>query len=85
MQRIIVVCCIGEACCTRMISLYHLVGALLEEPGHIEAERLCRLEIDHQLDLGRLFDRNVVGPNALENAVDVAGDLAERIADVRSV
>jgi len=63
----------------------HLVGALLEEPGHFEADRLRGLEIDHELDPGGLLDRNVAGPDALENAVDVAGDLAERIADVRPV
>src|SRR6478672_6676549 len=65
--------------------LDHLVGALLQEPGHLEAECLRRLEIDHELDLGRLLDRDVGGPSALKDAVDVAGKLAEGVADVRPV
>jgi hypothetical protein len=26
------------------------------QAGHVEAERLCGLEVDHQLELRRLFD-----------------------------
>jgi integrase len=69
----------------RLPLLDHLVGALLEEPRHVDPERLRRLEIDHELDLGRLLDRDVGGPSALKDAVDVAGKLAEGVADVRPV
>ena len=33
--------------------LDHLVGALLEVEGRVEAERLGGLEVDHQLELDR--------------------------------
>ena len=38
-------------------SLDHLVGALLEKPRQVEAERLGGLEIDYQFKLSGLFDR----------------------------
>ena len=37
-------------------SFDHLVGARDEPRRHGEAERLGRLEVDHQLELGRLLD-----------------------------
>ena len=39
--------------------LDHLVGEELELLGHIEAERLGGLEVDHQLELGRELHRQV--------------------------
>ena len=39
--------------------------------GTVEAERLGGLEVDDQLELGRLHDRQVGGLRALENAADV--------------
>src|SRR5439155_9018098 len=40
--------------------------------GYFEAERLSGLEIDHQLELCRLFDRQVRGLGALQDLVHVA-------------
>ena len=34
--------------------LNNLIGALLERRGHVKAERLRSLQIDHKLELGRL-------------------------------
>ena len=39
--------------------------------GTVEAERLGGLEVDHELELGRLIDRQVGGLFALENPSDV--------------
>ena len=41
--------------------------------GHVEAERLGGLQIDHELVPGRRLHRQVGRPLALEDAVDVAG------------
>ena len=42
-------------------SLDDLVGALLEVQWHVEAERLGGLDVDQQLELGRLLHRKVTG------------------------
>ena len=39
----------------------HLVGAKLEQPGDVQAERLGGLEVDGEVELGRLDDRQMVG------------------------
>jgi integrase len=40
-------------------SFNHFVGALLKVHRHVEAKRRGGLEVDHQLELGRLFDREI--------------------------
>ena len=40
---------------------------------HVEAERLSGLEVDDELELGRLFDRNVSGLCAVQNLVYLFG------------
>src|SRR5262245_27356666 len=55
--------------------LDHLVGALLEKPGHIEAERLCGLEVYRQLVLVRRLHREVGRLLTFKNTVDVIGRL----------
>ena len=42
--------------------LDHLVGELLEMQGHVEAERLGGLQIDRQLEFGRLHHRPASRP-----------------------
>ena len=49
----------------------HLVGALLKEPRHVEAERLRGLEIDRQLELDRGLDGKLARLRALQDAIDV--------------
>jgi hypothetical protein len=51
--------------------LDHLVGKRQELVRHVEAQRLGGPEVDHQLELGRLQDRQVGWLRAFEEAADV--------------
>ena len=62
----------------RLPSFDHLVGAASSVERHVEAERLGGLEVDDELELGRLLDRQVGRFLALENAADVDAGLAIR-------
>src|SRR5262249_23632998 len=44
-----------------------------------------RLEIDHQLELGRLLDRQVRGLRALEDAASVGAQLTIRVLEAGAV
>jgi hypothetical protein len=48
------------------VSLNHLVGACHQRRGHSHAHRISGLEVDHQLELGRLFDWDVGDLDAAE-------------------
>ena len=54
-------------------SLDHLVGAGHQRRGHSHAHRLSGLEVDHQLELGRLFDRDVGNFDAAEELDELSG------------
>jgi hypothetical protein len=49
------------------------VGAYKDGWWHFEPERLGGLEIDDQLELGRLFNGEVGGARTFENLVHLAG------------
>src|SRR6266851_727082 len=54
-------------------SLDYLIRPLQERRGDRQAEGLGGLQVDDQLELGGLLDRQVSGIGALENLVDVDG------------
>ena len=58
---------------SKTTSLDDLVGAGEQHRRHVEAERLSRFEIDHQLILGRRLHWQVGGLLTLEDAVNVTG------------
>src|ERR1051325_7810495 len=55
-------------------SLDHLVGARQEGLRDRQAERLGGLQIDHQLEFGGLFDRQIGRLGALEDLSGVSAD-----------
>src|SRR6266516_6127114 len=55
----------------RLRSFDHLVGAPKQHRRHVEADRLGRLEIDHQLELGWLLDRQLARIRAFKDLVDI--------------
>src|SRR5882724_11166958 len=60
----------------------HLIGAAEQHRWHFEAERFRSLEIDTQLEFGRLVKRNISRIGTPKNLIDEVGDAAK---DVRQV
>src|SRR6516162_3575956 len=55
-------------------SLDHLVGKREQIIGYVQPKRLCRLQVNKQLELGRPQHRQVLGLFTLENAASVTAD-----------
>src|SRR5262245_58024054 len=70
---------------SRIALFDHLIGACEQAIRYGEAERLRRLEIDHQLVLGRRLYRKVGRFVPPEDAIDVAGRTAVLVEIVEAV
>src|SRR5262249_53543049 len=55
----------------RGVSLDYLVGALLKNPRHVEAERLGGLEVENQIELSGLLDRQTSRLLTSQDAINV--------------
>src|SRR5262245_1234848 len=52
---------------------------------NLDAERLCGLEIDCQLEFGRLLDRQITRIGSLEKTVDEIGRTTEDSGQARTI
>src|SRR5262249_46258441 len=66
-------------------SFDHVVGALLENPRHVETECFGGLEVDHQLELDRCLAGKLARLLALEDAIDTGCCVPYLIERVTSV
>src|SRR5688500_12818994 len=66
-------------------SLNQLVRAQEERGRDGDAERLCGLQVDRQLELGGLLDGKVGRLRALEDPVDIARSASEQVGKTRRV
>src|SRR6516164_1143040 len=67
------------------LSFDHLVGAQKEGSRHVEAKGPCGLQIDNQLKLDRLLDRQIGWLGSFGNAIYVFGLALKQCDDIRSV
>jgi hypothetical protein len=55
--------------------LDHFVGSREERFRHLDAQRLCRLQVDGEYELGRLLNRQVGRLGAVEDFADIDANL----------
>jgi hypothetical protein len=63
----------------------HLIGDCEQHWRHVDAERPRRTQVDDELELGRLHDRQVGGLGALEDAAGIDASLTKHVREVGSV
>src|SRR5262249_19429249 len=68
-----------------MASLNDLICAGEQRRRDRQPQRLGRLEVDDELEVGGLLDRQVAGLGALEDLVDVAGRASLELESVRTI
>ena len=60
----------------------HLVDAGEQLGRHFEAERLGRMQVDGELELGRLQHRKLCGLGAIDDAAGISPDLTESVRKI---
>src|SRR5262245_14899235 len=70
---------------SRFTSLDHLVGEQLNRVRHLNAKCPCRLQVDDELELAGLQNRQVGGLRALEDSTGVDADLSVILYQTDSV
>ena len=60
----------------------HLAGFDEQRRRHRQSERLGGLQIDHEIEFGRLHDRQVGGFFAFEDATDIGSGVLVALGDV---
>src|SRR5215831_12607942 len=70
---------------TLACSLDDLIGARQECGRHRKAELLRRLEVDGQLEFGRLVERDIAGLCPAKNGVDVVGSAPVQFGQVEGI
>src|SRR6266404_3739332 len=66
-------------------SFDYLVGAREQHRRHIESQRLGRLQVDDQFELGRRLNGEIAGIGALQDSVDVGCGSAKDIDGIAAV
>ena len=66
-------------------SFDHLVGEQQHGLRDAQPERLRGLDVDHELELGRLLNWQIAGVSALKDAIDVPCCLAELFGEICTV
>jgi hypothetical protein len=69
--------------CVARFLFDHFVGAQQNGLWHRQSKRLGGLEVDDELELGRLHDGQVRGLGALEDLTGVETDVMKSVRDVR--
>src|SRR4051794_35984193 len=66
-------------------SLDDLVGSGEQQRRNGDAERFCRKQINNEIELGGLFDRDIAGLGPAQNLVDQLRGAPKQVKEVRSV
>src|SRR5262249_58869951 len=66
-------------------SFDHLVGAGEQRRRHVEAERLGGRQIDHEIEFGRLLDRDIGWLGATQHLDDYPRSLTIDFSETRTV
>jgi hypothetical protein len=70
---------------TRAGSFEYLVGEGHQIVREFHPERLGCLEVDHELELGRLHDRQISGLGALQNSAGINANLAIHFGKIDAI